>query len=241
MAILTRRIEVADPAMALFLSPSTLQLSGPADDPVLMGIQRISPDSVIYVNDIPMRVQSGNVRFENRLEIDPEVDILAETEVQGYRIRARIRGTGAKVNLNLSSSPPLQERELIALLFGSGGISTGDRALAFAGENAGDLTGAGVALALNNLFAPLQRKVRRKLGVERFSITPQMFDARSTPSPIVTFEKGISSRLTGTYSQSLIGSGENLLQFRYNMSGNRSVVARKEIDGSVTLELEFER
>lgn len=129
----------------------------------------------------------------------------------------------------------------MALLFGSGGISTGDRALAFAGEDAGDLTGAGVALALNNLFAPLQRKVRRRLGVERFSITPQMFDARSTPSPIVTFEKDISSRFTGTYSQSLIGSGENLLQFRYDMAGRKAVVARKEIDGSITLELEFQR
>ncbi len=241
LSILTRRIEVADPAMALFLSPSTLQLVGPGESPVVLGTQRISPDSTIYVNDIPMRVKSGSVRFENRLEIDPEVDLVAETQVQGYTVRARIRGTGSRVTLNLSSTPPLQERELMALLFGSGGISTGDRALAFAGEDAGDLTGAGVALALNNLFAPFQRKVRRRLGVERFSITPQMFDARSTPSPIVTFEKDISSRLTGTYSQSLIGSGENLFQFRYDMAGRKAVVARKEIDGSITLELEFQR
>ncbi len=241
LSLLTRRIEVADPAMSLFLSPSTLQLTGPAESPVILGTQRVSPESIIYVNDIPMRVRSGTIRFENRLEIDPEVDLVAETQVQGYSIRARIRGTGSRVKLNLSSTPPLQERELMALLFGSGGISTGDRALAFAGEDAGDLTGAGVALALNNLFAPLQRKVRRRLGVERFSITPQMFDARSTPSPIVTFEKDISSRFTGTYSQSLIGSGENLLQFRYDMAGRKAVVARKEIDGSITLELEFQR
>ncbi|RLE21415.1 MAG: hypothetical protein DRJ08_05605, partial [Acidobacteria bacterium] len=104
-----------------------------------------------------------------------------------------------------------------------------------------DLQGAGVALALNNLFAPLQNRVKRRLGVQRFSITPQMFDARSTPSPIVTFEKDISSRLTGIYSQSLIGSGESLLQFKYNMAGKKSAIVRKEIDGSVTVEIEFEK
>ncbi len=236
-----RGLEVLDPTMSLGLAPSLLKLKGPADSPILLGFQPISQDSVIYVNDIPLKVKSGGIRFENEMEIDPQVEITAGTRINGYDITCRLLGRGNQVKLNFSSRPPLPQKDLYALIFGSGGLTTGGNAFMQTETRSQDLQGAGVALALNNLFAPLQNRVKRRLGVQRFSITPQMFDARSTPSPIVTFEKDISSRLTGIYSQSLIGSGESLLQFKYNMAGKKSIIARKEIDGSVTIEIEFEK
>ncbi len=240
--LLTRRTRIVGAAMTLYTAPSNLELTGPAEQPVLLGVQTLSPESTILINDIPMHVQKGELRFENHFEMSPTIDITAATEIQNYAIRCRMRGSEDRIQLNLSSSPPLKERELMALLFGSGGITAGDASFAYVDREADDLSGAGMAIALNNLIAPLQRKVKNRLGVERFTITPQMFDARSTPSPIVTFEKDLSSRLTGTWSQTLVGSGENLVQLKYDMTGGkRSVITRKEIDGSVTLELEFNR
>ncbi|NOZ13792.1 MAG: hypothetical protein GXO69_09135 [Acidobacteria bacterium] len=233
-------LKVLDPTMSLGLAPSRLKLKGPADSPILLGIQPISHDSIIYINDIPLKVRSGEIRFENEMEIDPQVEIIAGTRIDGYDITCRLLGNGKQIKLNFSSQPPLPRKDLYALVFGSGGLATGSNTFMQTETRQQDLQGVGVALALNNLFAPLQNRVKRRLGVQRFSITPQMFDARSTPSPIVTFEKDISSRLTGIYSQSLIGSGENLLQFKYNMAGKKTIIARKEIDGSVTVEIEFE-
>lgn len=241
MDVALKGLEVLDPSMSLGLAPSRLKLKGPADSPILLGFQPISHDSVIYVNDIPLRVKSGGIRFENEMEIDPQVDIIAGTRINGYDITCRLLSRGNQVKLNFSSRPPLPQKELYALIFGSGGLTTGGNAFMQTETRRQDLQGAGVALALNNLFAPLQNRVKRRLSVQRFSITPQMFDARATPSPIVTFEKDISSRLTGIYSQSLIGSGESLLQFKYNMAGKKSAIVRKEIDGSVTIEIEFEK
>ncbi|RLE17485.1 MAG: hypothetical protein DRJ14_06310 [Acidobacteria bacterium] len=239
--VATKGLEVLDPSMSLGLAPSQLKLKGPADSPILLGFQPLSCDSVIYINDIPLRVRSGGIRFENAFEIDPQVEIIAGTKIDGYDISCRLLGSGNQVKLNFSSRPPLPQKDLYALIFGSGGLATGGSTFMQTETRSQDIQGAGVALALNNLFAPLQNRVKRRLGVQRFSITPQMFDARSTPSPIVTFEKDISSRLTGIYSQSLIGSGENLLQFKYNMAGKKSAIVRKEIDGSVTVEIEFEK
>ncbi len=233
-------LKVLDPTMSLGLAPSRLKLKGPADSPILLGIQPISHDSIIYINGIPLKVRSGEIRFENEMEIDPQVEIIAGTRIDGYDISCRLLGNSKQIKLKFSSQPPLPRKDLYALVFGSGGLATGSNTFMQTETRQQDLQGVGVALALNNLFAPLQNRVKRRLGVQRFSITPQMFDARSTPSPIVTFEKDISSRLTGIYSQSLIGSGENLLQFKYNMAGKKTIIARKEIDGSVTVEIEFE-
>ncbi len=234
-------LEVLDPTMSLGLAPSRLKLRGPADAPILLGFQPISHDSIIYINDIPFQVRSGGIRFENEFEMDPQVEIVAGTRISEYDITCRLLGKGNQIKLNFSSRPPLPQKDLYALIFGSGGLTAGGNAFMQTETRSQDLQGAGVALALNNLFAPLQNRVKRRLGVQRFSITPQMFDARSTPSPIVTFEKDISSRLTGIYSQSLIGSGQSLLQFKYDMAGKKAAIVRKEIDGSVTIEIEFER
>ena len=241
LEVALKGLEVLDPTMSLGLATSRLKLQGPADTPILLGFQPISHDSLIYVNDIPFQVKSGGIRFENEIEIDPQVEIVAGTRISEYDITCRLLGKGNQIKLNFSSRPPLPQKDLYALIFGSGGLTTGSNAFMQTESRSQDVQGAGVALALNNLFAPLQNRVKRRLGVQRFSITPQMFDARSTPSPIVTFEKDISSRLTGIYSQSLIGSGESLLQFKYNMAGKKSAIVRKEIDGSVTIEIEFER
>ncbi len=227
--------------MQVSLKPSVLSLKGTPNSPILLGTLHLSNESIIAINDIPMKISRGSVVFDNPFEISPFINLTAETEIQGYSIACRIRGN---INKNLSvkfnSTPPLEQNELFALLFGSGGISAGtnyynDPTL----SNSTDLTAAGIAMALNNLFSPFQKKVKNKLNVERFQITPQVFNTKGDPSPIITVEKDMSSRLTATYSQTVSGSGENLLQFRYRTSLGNYVIIRKEVDNTFTLEFEF--
>jgi hypothetical protein len=227
--------------MQVSLKPSVLSLKGTPNSPVLLGTLHLSNESIIAINDIPMKISRGSVIFDNPFEISPFINLVAETEIQGYGIACKIRGNVNKsLSVKFNSTPPLEKNELFALLFGSGGINAGTNYYSDPTvSNSTDLTAAGIAIALNNLFSPFQKKVKNKLNVERFQITPQVFNTKGDPSPIITVEKDMSSRLTATYSQTVSGSGENLLQFRYRTSLGNYVIMRKEVDNTFTLEFEF--
>ena len=80
--------------------------------------------------------------------------------------------------------------------------------------------------------------MKSTLGVDRFSISSQVFDVTRSPSPVMSFEKNLSSRLSFLYAQSL-DTGGNLMELTYHMAGKRNVYIRNEIYGSVTLEFEI--
>jgi len=242
IALEVNESEFENSVMHLFVKPSVLSLQGSIDSPILLGTINFSDKSTISISDVPMNISRGNIIFENPFEIDPLINILAETEIQGYNISCRLKGsTTNSIQMNFSSNPPLQKNELLALLFGSGGVDMGNEYYYNdpTASNETDLTAAGIAMALNNLFSPFQKKVKDKFNVERFQLTPQVFSEKGDPSPIITVEKNMSSRLTGIYSQTVSGSGENLIQFKYRTSGGNYLIIRKEIDNTYTFEFEF--
>lgn len=234
--------EFENPYMHLFMEPSVLSLQGTLTDPIILGNLNFANTSTIEVNDIEMKISRGNIIFDNPFNINPFFNIMAETDLQGYNIVCRIKGdANSQMNISFSSNPPLDKNRLFALLFGSGGVSTGSEYYYNdpTTSNETDLTATGLAIALNNLFSPFQKKVKNRLNVERIQITPQVFSEKGDPSPIITVEKDMSSRLTGTYSQTVSGAGENLIQFKYRTSNGNYIISRKEIDNTYTLEFEF--
>ena len=61
-------------------------------------------------------VNRGDVRFVNPVRIDPIFDMDLETKARSVTVNIAISGTMQKLNVNYSSDPPLQPREIIALL-----------------------------------------------------------------------------------------------------------------------------
>lgn len=242
IALEVKDSEFENQYMHIFLNPSLISLKGTATSPILLGTLNFSNNSIIEINEIPMKISRGNIIFDNPFNINPFFNIMAETEIQGYNIVCRIKGdVNSQMSINFSSNPPLEKNQLFALLFGSAGVNTGSEYYYNdpTKSNSTDLTAAGLAMALNNLFSPFQKKVKEKFNVERIQITPQVFSEKGDPSPIITVEKDMSSRLTGTYSQTVSGAGENLIQFKYKTSIGNYLIIRKEIDSTYTLEFEF--
>ncbi len=61
-------------------------------------------------------VRDGQILFRGAEEIDPRLDITAQRVIQGVEARVRIMGTARKPELSLSSTPPLDEGDILALI-----------------------------------------------------------------------------------------------------------------------------
>ncbi|GEM_PF-1985969 len=229
-------ISYSDNDVNLLFGKSNLKMIGTASSPVLQGIQYISRDSYLNIGDNRFFVEKGKLVFNNPLENNPYVDIVASADISNYKIRCILKGSSEKINLKFASDPPMSQNKILSVLFG-GGINTGiyDFYHMNTDEN---LSGVGAALALNTILSSFNSKMKKTLKVDRFSISSQVFDVTRSPSPVVSFEKSISSRLSFLYAQSL-DAGDNLAELAYHMAGRRNIYIRSEIDGSITIEFEI--
>ncbi len=220
----------------LFFGKSRLKMSGKASSPVLTGIQYLDRESYLIIGDTKFYLERGKLIFDNPIENDPYIDIVAFSDIRDYRVRCLIKGSSSLMNIKFVSDPPLGQNKILSLIFG-GGLDTGVYDF-FRTSQQANLSGVGAALALNTLLSSFNTKLKRTLRVDTFSISSQVFDVTRSPTPVLSFGKKLSSRLSFLFAQSLSG-GENIMQFTYHMAGKKNVYIRNEIDGSTTLEFEI--
>jgi translocation and assembly module TamB len=61
-------------------------------------------------------LRDGTLRFEGLEEFDPSLDIRTRRVIQGVEARVNIRGTLRRPEIQLSSTPPLEEADILALI-----------------------------------------------------------------------------------------------------------------------------
>ena len=229
-------VTYSDQDIALLFGKSNLKMTGTASNPILQGVQFISRESYLNIGDTRFFVKRGKLVFNNPLENNPYVDIVASAELNNYKVRCFLKGNADKINIKFLSDPPLSQNKILSILFG-GSMNTGIYDFYHTGSEE-NLSGVGAALALNTLLASFNSKMKKTLKVDKFSISSQVFDVTRSPSPVMSFEKSLSSRLSFLFAQSL-DTGGNLMELTYHMAGKRNVYIRNEIDGSITLEFEI--
>jgi autotransporter translocation and assembly factor TamB len=103
-------------------------------------------------------LRDGNVRFEGLEDINPSLDLQAERVIQAVTARVRVRGTVQKPEIELSSVPPLEQADILALIvfnqpvnsLGEGDqVSLAQRAQAMALGSVGGGIAKSVGSALN--------------------------------------------------------------------------------------------
>ena len=92
-----------------------LRLRGTPLRPALLGNASVN-EGEVQVFGNKYTVNRGDVRFLNPVRIDPIFDMDLETKARGITVNIAISGTTQKLNVNYSSDPPMQPREIIALL-----------------------------------------------------------------------------------------------------------------------------
>jgi translocation and assembly module TamB len=111
--------------------------------------------------------RGGTVRFAGGPEINPLLDVTAARVIPNTGVEARIRvtGTAKQPELELSSTPPLEESDVLALIVFNRPVNelgTGERASLAA-------TAGGIATGF--LAAPLGESIGRALDLDLFEIT----------------------------------------------------------------------
>jgi translocation and assembly module TamB len=205
----------------------SLQVTGDADNPQIAG--RITANSgTIFFRKDRYEVQRATVDFPPGTELDPIVNLQAETEIAGYQVFVNLNGPLREtedLNATVRSNPALPQADVVSLITtgnltnSAGGIPT----LAQGGINtaAEVLTDA----IINN---PVRKATDKLFGLNVFEIDPLIAGQTTSATARLTVGRQINNNLRVTYSTNLSQDQNQVLAFEYRVSNKLSFVARYE-------------
>jgi len=206
---------------------------GDIGQPVLYGRME-TINGIVYFRNNEFTVLKGAIDFARPDEINPYFDILAETKIKNYTVRLALDGYIDQFNLSLSSSPTLEENDILSLL------TVGD-----VGKNLKGLEGGiGAAEATSFLTGKLQDVAEDRLktitGVDRLQIDPSVSRTTGTVAPRVTLSKKlIGDRLYATYSASADVKEGQIVKLEYLLNKNASLVGIRDAQGGIGADIKF--
>jgi autotransporter translocation and assembly factor TamB len=186
-------------------------------------------------------VRDGTIRFIGQSPPDPLIDVTAARTVPGTGVEARVRITGSvkSPELTLSSTPPLDESDILSLIVFNrtvNDLGTGERA-ALASTAGGIATGF--------LVDPLTQSIGKALDLDIFEITPvadegdlgagitigkqvwdraflkmrQQFGERNWTEFLIEYQLASFLRMHGSFAPETSGSANRLTQRRIEKVG----------------------
>jgi translocation and assembly module TamB len=205
----------------------SLQLTGDADNPQIAG--RITANSgTIFFRKDRYEVQRATVDFPPGAEIDPVVNLQAETEIAGYQIFVNLNGPlreSEDLNATMRSNPALPQADVVSLITtgnltnSAGGIPT----LAQGGLNT-----AAEVLTDAIINDPVRKATDKLFGLNVFEIDPLIAGQTNSATARLTVGRQINNNLRVTYSTNLSQDQNQVLAFEYRVSNKLSLVARYE-------------
>lgn len=93
-----------------------LQVRGPPASPVLFGQLSAEKATKFFFRDKVFDVITGNVKFTDPKEINPELYVSARTRVEEYDINLLVQGTAKAPLIRMTSLPPLSDQDIVSLL-----------------------------------------------------------------------------------------------------------------------------
>ncbi len=171
----------------------------------------------------------SRIHFKGTTDWTPILDLTARRQAPGAEVTARVQGSADHPTLTLSSSPPMEQGEILAtLLFGRSRNLT-------AGENA-QWGSAAAALAFQYRAGGLLESVQRRLNVDSLTV-----GADPLAGPQVGFSKYIGDRTVLEYRQTFGALPEGRLNLRYRINRNLSVQSESSTLGRSGVDLLWER
>ena len=217
-----------------------VRLRGTPARPVLLGEIAVNSGEVqVFGNRYT--VNRGEIRFLNPVKIEPTLDVNLETSTRGITVNVSIAGSPQKLNVNYSSDPPLQSRDIIALLAvgrdpsttaRASDISTASSTASFG--DAGGILGQAVSEQLSN-------SLQRFFGASRLKIDPTMTGVDNLPEARLTFEQQVSRDINVTYITNLNRTQEQIVRVQWDLSPRWSAIAVRDSNGLFGIDLQFRK
>lgn len=205
----------------------SLRLTGTTNNPQISGRITANSGTVFFRKDRYI-VQRGVLEFPPNTEIEPVINLQAESEIGGYQIFVNLSGplTDTELlNAAVRSSPALPQADVISLIT-TGNLSnteSGIPTLARTGINT-----AAEILTDSIINNPARRATDRLFGLNVFEIDPIISGERLNPSARLTVGRQINNNLRVTYATNLSQDQNQVLALEYRVSNKLSFVAQYE-------------
>ncbi len=154
-------------------------------------------------------VRDGTVQFDGSDLTDPSLDIAATRDISGVEARIAVLGTAQQPRLELSSTPSLDEADILALIvFNRPLDDLGSGEQVSLAQRAGELVGG-------RLTGGLATTLRDAIGVDQFEI-----DAFAASGPNVTLGNRLGERIYVRIRQQLGGQDVSQILLEYELLQN---------------------
>ncbi|MBI3278414.1 MAG: translocation/assembly module TamB domain-containing protein [Acidobacteria bacterium] len=208
-----------------------LRLLGTPYQPGLAGRLVISEGGEIRLQERRYAVERGIITFTNDRRIEPSLDILATTSVQGYDVRLQVTGEPGDTKTTLTSDPALPEPDILALLL--------------TGKTMDEMRGQEFEVAQNQVLSYLAGSVGARLGssiagatgLSTVRLEPSLIAAEENPGARLTIGQDITRNLELIYSMNLINSSDQIYIAEYDVTRRFSTRGTRQSDGSFRFDL----
>jgi translocation and assembly module TamB len=188
-----RNIFVVDNNLAqLNLSPD-MHISGTLQRPIIQGRTRVDSGNLQY-QSTTFTVKKGFVDFTNPYTLESVIDIQSQATVQNWNVFLDISGPLDKLNLKLSSTPFLDDNDLLSLLI------TGRKSRASISKTS-ESSGSSQKMLADLLSASIGSDFKKVTGLDILEVDSTGEHRYINDDPLkVTFGKIISPQITLKYS-----------------------------------------
>ena len=219
-----------------------LDVRGTLARPVVFGDVTIDPGGTLVYNDNQYDVQRGTLTFSNPGRIDPVIDLVATTTVQGFNITLNLGGTLDHPDIHLASDSNLADLEIFSLIAGTQRPT--DSPFAPPPTTAEQQAVPG-QLAKQFLYGQAAGAFTKRVGTlfrfDRFRIDP-VAQAGQTASGIgVTVGKRLSKDVFITYSTLPTTGQQYIVQVEWQVRKNLTLVLTQVGDGTYAIDAQWQR
>ena len=217
-----------------------LRLRGAPANPILLGTISANQGE-IKVFGGKYTINRGEVAFVNPARIEPVLDLDLRTQVRGIAVDITVAGTLGKLNINYRSDPPLQPKDIIALLTVGRIPEVASNVSNVQTRN--DLTTlqSSPNTVLGQAISPASNRLSKLFGITNIKIDPMVQGVTNTPQARLTLEQDISRQITVTYVTNLSQTSEQIFRFEWALSPQYSLVAIRDDNGEFGIDIQYKK
>ena len=173
-------------------------------------------------------INAGTIDLSGGSGSSPELNLLAEGDVNGYRVSIGFNGPIDNLEVVLNSEPQLARAEILSLIT-TGQTETGSL-------NSNDIVRSGVGTAASLLSQqfiskPLQGETEKLFGLNLFQIDP-ILRPNANPAARLTLGRQLARGFSFTYSTNLASEQDQTAILEYSLTSRFSAIASFTQGGS---------
>jgi len=218
-----------------------LDVRGTLAKPVIFGDVSIDPGGTLVYNDNEYQVQRGALTFSNPNRIDPVIDLVATTEVQGFNITLNLGGTLERPDIHLASDANLADLEIFSLIAGSQRPTESP----LAPPTTADQQAPASQLAREFLYGQAASAISKRVGTlfrfDRFRIDPVVQAGQPVSGVGITVGKRLSKDVFITYSTLPTTGQQYIAQVEWRVRNNLTLVLTQVGDGTYAIDAQWQR